>query len=53
MDYYTFMMDGCAFWSFKNSDTIQCNYKAGKSQHIIKYNSNCVQLKEESHTHLG
>lgn len=45
-------MEGCSFWSFKNSDTIQCHNKGGKSKDIIYYNFDSVRLKEERHIHL-
>jgi len=39
------MMDG--WMRFLDSANIQCHYKAGKSQDIIQYNSDCVRLKEK------
>jgi len=44
----TVIMDGCAFLGFKISGTIHSHYKVSKD--IFKYNSDCVWLKEESHT---
>ncbi len=48
-----FMMDGCTFLGFKISTTIHYHYKAWKSQDIFLYNSNCINLKEQSHIPLG
>ncbi len=30
---------------------IHCHYISWKSQQILQYNTNCIHLKEESHTH--
>jgi len=47
-----FIMDVCIFLGF--TPPIHYHYKAWKSQDIFLKNiSDCVQLKEDSHIHLG
>ncbi len=46
-------MDGYFFFGFRNRGTIHCNYTDWNRQDNVKYNSECVRLKEECQTRLG
>ncbi len=50
--FYDGWMDAL-YWTSKSQQPFtHCHYKAWKSQDIFLYNSDCINLKEESRIHL-